>query len=97
MLKWSLKSSVFNIGFRIIDRVNIRGTNKLLFALTSDYREDIIAFLYSFDLFEYPLIIPISCNGLQHGGSKSLGTIVYVNPESMQITIFSDVFPGAVI
>ena len=85
------------VGFRITDRVNIRDANKLLFALTSDSREGMIAFLYPFDLFEGPLIIPISCDGFQHGGGKSLGTIVNVDPESMRITIFSDTSPGAVV
>ena len=85
-----MKSGVLNVGFRITSRVQIGDASKLLFALTSDSREGIIAFLYLFDLFEGPLIIPISCNGFQHGGGKSLGTIVNINPESMRITVFSD-------
>lgn len=63
LLKWSLKSGVLNVGFRITGKVKTRHASKLLFALTSDCREGIIAFLYPFDLFEVPLIIPISCNG----------------------------------
>lgn len=62
LLKWSLKSDVLNIGFRITGRVQIGNASKLLFALTSDCREGMIAFLYPFDLFEGPLIVPISCN-----------------------------------
>ena len=97
LLKWSLKSGVLNIGFRITSRVQIRDASKLLFALTSDCREGMIAFFYQFDLFEGPLIIPISCNGFQHGGGKSLGIIVNVNPESMRIAIFSNTSSGAAI
>ena len=83
MLKWSLKSVVLNVGFKIIDRVNIRDASKLLFALTNDYREGMIAFLYPFHLFECLLIIQVSCNGFQHSGGKCLRTIVNVNPKSM--------------
>ena len=63
LLKWSLKSGVLNVGFRITSRVQTGDASKLLFALTSNCREGMIAFLYPFDLFEGPLIIPISCDG----------------------------------
>ena len=97
LLKWSLKSGVLYIGFRITNRVNIRDANKLLFILTSKCRESMIAFLYLFYLFECLLVISISCNSFQHGSGKNLEIIVNVNPESMRITIFSDTSPGAVV
>ena len=97
LLKWSLKSGILNVGFRITSRVQTRDASKLLFALTNDCREGMIAFLYPFDLFEGPLIMPISCNSFWHGGSKSLETIVNVDPESMRITVFSDTFPGIAV
>ncbi len=56
-----------------------------------------IAFFNPFDLFECPLIIPISCDGFQHGGGKSLGTIINVNPESMRIIVVFDNSPGGVV
>ena len=97
LLKWSLKSGVLNIGFRIISRVQIRDASKLQFALTNDYKEGIIAFLYTFDLFKGLLIIPISCNGFQHGNGKSLRTIVNVNPKSKRIAVFSNTSLSAAI
>ena len=86
-----------NIGFKITNKVNIRDINKLLFALTNNYRESIIAFLYIFDMFECLLIISISYNSFFYSVSKSLGTMVNVNPKSMQIIIFSDMFLSAVV
>ena len=59
------------------------GTSKLLFALTSDCREGMIAFLYPDDLFEGSLIISVRCNGIQYAGGKSISVIINVNPESM--------------
>lgn len=44
LLKWSLKSSVLNFGFKITSRVQIRDTSKLLFILRSDYKKGIIVF-----------------------------------------------------
>lgn len=86
-----------NVGFRITSRVQIGDANKLLFALTSNGKKSIIAFFYSFDLFKSLLIISISYNGFQHGGSKNLETIVNINPKSMQIIIFSDMSPDATV
>lgn len=82
-MKWSLKSIVLNISFKFTNRINIRGANKLLFALTSNYREGIIAFFYPFDLFDYLLIILICYNNFQYGGYKCLRTIINVDLESM--------------
>ena len=48
--------------FRITNRVYIRGASKLLFILISDYKEGIIVFVYSFNLFKYLFIILMSCN-----------------------------------
>lgn len=90
-MKWSLKSGLLNISFRITDTVNIRGASKLLFALTSDCKEDMIAFLYLFDLFECPLIIPISSDGFHHGsGTSPTGAKVMINPESIRIAVVSN-------
>ena len=92
-----MKSGVLNVCFKITNRVNIRYTSKLLLALTSDCKENMIAFFYPFDLFKSLLIIQISCNSFQDDGGKGFVTIVNVNPESMQITIFSNIFSGAII
>ena len=97
LLKWSLKSGVLNVGFKITSRVQIKNTNKLLFTLTNDCKKGIIAFLDLFDLFEDPLIIPISCDNFQHGGGKSLKTIINVDPESLQIAVFSNTSAGGAI
>lgn len=58
--------------------------------LTLDCRENMIAFLYSFDLFKGPLIIPVRCNDIKHISSKSIDIIVNIDLESMQIIVFSD-------
>ena len=86
-----------NVGFRITNKFNIRNASKLLFTLMSDSRESIIAFLYSFDLFEYLFIKLISYNSFQNDDNKSLEIIVNVDPKSMQITIFSNKSPNTVI
>lgn len=86
-----------NIGFRITSRIQTKDVSKLVFALTSDCKEGMIAFFYPFDLFKGPLIIPISCHGFQHCGGKILKTIVNANPESMRIIVFWDTSSGAAI
>lgn len=85
------------IRLRITSRVNIEGANKLLFALTSNYRKSIIAFFYLFDLFDNSLIIQMNCNGFQYGSGKKLKTTVNIDPKSMRITVFSDTFPDATV
>lgn len=39
LLRWSQKSVVLDISFKITEKVNIRDANKLLFVLMSDYRK----------------------------------------------------------
>lgn len=93
-----MKYSILNGGFRITDTVNIRGANKLLFALSSDYKESMILFLYLFDLFECSLIIPISCDSFQHIGDTSPAeTKVMINSESMRIAVAHYHFPGRAV
>lgn len=83
-----MKSGILNIGFRITDRVNIRGASKLLFALTSNCKEEMVAFFYPLDLFKSPLVISSSCNDFQHGsGTNSTGTNLFINLISMQIVV----------
>lgn len=72
--------------------------SKLWFAFVGDYREGMIAFLCLFDLFECPLIIPISCNGFQHGGITSpIRAKIMINPEFMRITVVSNNFLGIIV
>lgn len=97
LLEYSLKSDVLNVGFKITRRVKMGDASKLLFALTSNCRKDMIVFPYPFNLFESPLIISLSCIYFQHGSDKNLRTSIIINPKFLQITIFSDMFPAAVV
>ena len=69
------------------------GANKFLFALTRDYTENMIAFLYSFDLFNGFPIIPVRCNGIKHIYNQNIDVIININPESIWISVFWDTSP----
>lgn len=97
LLKWNLKFGVLNVYFKITSKVQLGDASKLLFVLISDCREGIIAFFYLFDLFKSPLIIPISYNSFKYDSNKSFETIVNVNPESIQITVFSDISSNTIV
>lgn len=73
----------------------MKNASKLLFAQINDYKKDIIAFFYLFDLFKRPLIIPLSRNSFQHGNDKSFKTIININLKFVLIIVFSDIFLGA--
>lgn len=81
LLKCSLKSIVLNTGFKITGSIQIKNASKLLFALTSDYRKAILAFLYFFNLFKSPLIILINRNNFQRNDNKGFKTIININLE----------------
>lgn len=87
-----------HIEFKITSGVEIRDANKLLFILTSNCKEDIIAFLYPFDLLKGPFIIPLSCDDFQHSGVAGFIEIeIKVNQKSMQIVVISENSEGGVI
>lgn len=56
------RSIILNVGFKITSRVQTWDANKLLFAMPSDCKEEMITFPYLFDLFVSPFIILIGCN-----------------------------------
>lgn len=97
LLKQSLKLGVFNIDFGITNKVQIKNASNLLFVLINNCKNGIIAFFYLFYLFKDPFIILISYNGFQHGGDKSFGTIVYVIPEFIRMTVILETFPSIAI
>ena len=73
-----------NINFRIIDKVNIRNTSKLLFVLISDNREGIVVFFYLFDWFKGLLIISYRNNYFSHNNNKNFtSTNLIINPISI--------------
>lgn len=80
-----------NIGFKIISRVEILVTSKPSFILTDYCKENIIAFLYLFDMFEGPFIIPLGCNGFQYSGVTGFIEVkIKVNPKAMRIVVISE-------
>lgn len=83
-----------SIGFRITSKAKIRDVGKLLFAMMSDCREGIIAFLYPFDLFKGSFIITLICNNFQNGVSISFETSIRINPKFIWIILFPDMFLG---
>lgn len=57
-----------------------------------------IPFLYAFDLFEGPLIIPVGCDGFQHSGSTNpVGTKLNVDPVAIRIAVVLYRFPGRAV
>lgn len=79
-------------------RVKIGDVNKLLFTLTSNSGKSMIVFLYSFNLFKGPVIIPVGYNGFQHSGSKSSTSIKpIVDPVLIEIAVIYYHSPSRVV